>query len=167
MYCANILPIYIIFNSYRILQLARFQIYVLNSYPFLNTWNLLNKYLTYISILLLIIQQQYYEVGYPHSSLIISDAFSAIMYVGILVWPDGIIGIIEASTTLNPFIPITCKISFPSIILYLNYKDCSTLFPKKKKKYDKTYLQRRIHHGSFVTLRPHFARAAIMVNGER
>lgn len=37
--------------------------------------------------------------------------------------------------------------------------------PKKKKK--KTYLQRRIHHGSFVTLRPHFARAAIMVNGER
>lgn len=56
-----------------------------------------------------------------------------------------------------------------SIILYLNYKDCSTLFlqKKKKKKYDKTYLQRRIHHGSFVTLRPHFARAAIMVNGER
>lgn len=42
-----------------------------------------------------------------------------------------------------------------------------TLPPKKKKKYNKTYLQRRIHHGSFVTLRPHFARAAIMVNGER
>lgn len=40
----------------------------------------------------------------------ISAAFSAIIIVGMLVLPDGMFLITEASTTRSPFIPLTLKI---------------------------------------------------------
>ena len=46
---------------------------------------------------------------YQHGddSLIKSAAFSPIIIVGALVFPDGIVGIIDASTTRNPSMPRT------------------------------------------------------------
>lgn len=38
---------------------------------------------------------------------IISEAFSAIMMVGMLVFPQVIVGIIDASTTRNPLTDLT------------------------------------------------------------
>lgn len=54
------------------------------------------------------------------SSNIISDAFSAIIKVGEFVLPDVIVGMTEASTTLNPRIPWTFKRSSTTAILSLD-----------------------------------------------
>jgi hypothetical protein len=39
-----------------------------------------------------------------------SDAFSAIIIVGALVLPEGMVGIIEASAILKDSIPLTCNL---------------------------------------------------------
>ena len=41
-----------------------------------------------------------------------SDAFSAIIIVGALVLPEGMVGIIEASAILKDSIPLTCNLLF-------------------------------------------------------
>ena len=42
-----------------------------------------------------------------HSSLIMSEAFSAIMMVGAFVFPETMYGIMDASITLRPVTPYT------------------------------------------------------------
>ncbi len=43
--------------------------------------------------------------AYRPSAIIIADPFSAIIAVGVLVLPDVIVGITDASTTRNPAMP--------------------------------------------------------------
>ncbi len=47
---------------------------------------------------------------------IISEAFSAIIYTGALVFPETIFGIIDASTTRRFFIPCTLSSQFTTAI---------------------------------------------------
>ena len=65
-------------------------------------------------------RRAYMRAGdYRASSMVISDALSAIMMVGALVLPDIRSGITEASTTRRPSMPRTRKRASPFILVII------------------------------------------------